>query len=199
MSPLRSGGAAAMLVVLAGCAASSPLHGVLDSPGPAADRADRLQLYAFLVGSWDTRIVAHDESGGRHESRGEIHADWVLEGRAIQDVWLTPPRAERVPGAPLPKLPVTGPWYGTTLRVLDPAKGTWNIQWTDPATGFAAQQVGRADGADIVQSGTLPSGPDLRWRFTRIRADSFLWLGEVSTDGGRSWRLQVEVFATRCG
>lgn len=199
MSGPRSVVVALALAVIAGCAAGSPLHGVLDSPGPAADRADGLQLYAFLVGSWDTRIVAHDEHGGRHESRGEIHADWVLEGRAIQDVWLTPPRAERVPGAPLPQLPVTGAWYGTTLRVWDPALGAWHIQWTDPATGFAAQQIGRADGADIVQRGALPAGPELRWRFTQIRADSFLWLGEVSTDAGRSWRLQVEVFATRRG
>jgi hypothetical protein len=197
MGTLRRAAFAAILTVLGACAASSPLHGVLDSRGPAPDRAEALRTYAFLVGSWDTRIVAHDENGARHESRGEIHADWVLEGRAIQDVWLTPPRAERVPGAPLPQLPVTGAWYGTTLRVYDPKLGTWSIQWTDPATGFAAQQIGRADGDDVVQRGALPGGPELRWRFTKIRADSFHWLGEVSTDNGRSWRLQVEVFATR--
>src|SRR6185503_552969 len=76
--------AAATLTALAACSSPSPLSGVLDSPGPAPDRADKLHLYAFLVGHWDTRIVAFDEDGTRHESRGEIHADWVLEGRAIQ-------------------------------------------------------------------------------------------------------------------
>jgi hypothetical protein len=185
-------------LLLAACAANSPLHGVLDSAGPAPDGGAGSQLYAFLVGRWDTRIVAHEENGTRHESRGEIHADWVLEGRAIQDVWMTPPRAQRPRAAPLPALPVTGAWYGTTLRVFDPRSGAWHIQWSDPATGFFAQQTGSAEGDDIVQRGALPDGTELRWRFTAIRVDSFRWLGEISTDGGRSWRLQVEVFATRC-
>lgn len=186
------------VLVAAACTTASPLAGVLDSPGPAPDRADKLRLYAFLVGHWDTRIVAFEENGTRHESRGEIHAGWVLEGRAIQDVWLTPPRAERKPGT-LPQLPVTGPWYGTTLRVYDPGIDAWHIQWTDPATGFRATQIGRAEGADIVQLGALPAGPNLRWRFTEIAANSFHWLGEVSADGGKTWRLQVEVFAARSG
>ncbi len=67
----------------------------LHSDGPAPDRTKQLELYAFLVGRWDTRILAYDEAGTRHENRGEILADWVLEGRAIQDIWLTPPRSER--------------------------------------------------------------------------------------------------------
>jgi len=175
----------------------APLSGVLDSRGPAPDRADKLSLYAFLIGHWDTRVLAYEEDGTQHESRGEIHAGWVLEGRAIQDVWLTPPRADRHPGQPLPVLPVTGAWYGTTLRVYDPKLDAWHIVWSDPATQFYAQQIGRAEGADIVQRGALPSGVELRWRFTEIKPDSFRWLGEVSADGGANWRLQVEVFAHR--
>jgi hypothetical protein len=196
-------------VCLAGCAAhggrgvdvssakGASFAEVLHSDGPAPDRADAMGLYAFLVGSWDTVVVAYEPDGTRHESRGEIHAGWVLEGRAIQDVWMTPPRAERRPGEPLPALPVTGAWYGTTLRVYDPQLHAWHILWSDPATQFYARQIGRADGADIVQEGALPSGPALRWRFTEITGDSFHWLGEVSTDAGASWRLQVEVFARR--
>src|SRR5262249_54305634 len=129
-------------LVVSACSAPAPLHGVLDSPGPAPDRAQEMRLYAFMIGHWDTRIVAYAEDGKRHESRGEVHAGWALEGRAIQDVWLTPPRAERRPGAPLPELPVTGAWYGTTLRVYDPSLGAWHILWSDPATQFYARQLG---------------------------------------------------------
>ena len=178
-------------------AAASPLAGVLDSPGPAPDRADKLQLYAFLVGHWDTRSVARDDAGASHESRGEVHAEWVLEGRAIQDVWITPPRAERPASGPLPELPVTGAFYGTTLRAYDPTLDAWRIQWSDPATGFYLQQIGRADGADIVQVGELPWGGQARWRFTEIKPDSFHWIGEVSQDAGKTWTVQVEIFATR--
>jgi hypothetical protein len=52
-------------------------------------------------------------------------------------------------------------------------------------------------GPDIVQEGTLASGARTRWRFTKITARSFHWLGEQSTDDGASWRLLVEVLARR--
>src|SRR5215831_13671605 len=185
-------------------AAPEPPHAAffdaLRSGAAARDRAEKLGLYAFLIGDWDARIVAFSPDGARHESRGEIHADWVLEGRAIQDVWITPPRAERpAEGAPLPPLPVTGAWFGTTLRVYDPTLDAWHILWSDPATQFYAQQLGRADEEGIVQEGTLPSGAVLRWRFSEITQDSFHWQGSVSRDGGASWRTQVEVFASRSG
>ena len=166
----------------------------LHSDRPAADRADKMSLYAFLVGSWESEIVAHEESGASHTHRGEIHAGWVLEGRALQDVWMIPLRSERRADA---RLPVTGAWYGTTLRVYDPGIDAWHIFWNDPATQFHARQIGRARGEDIVQEGRLENGAVLRWSFTRIKPQSFHWLGEISTDGGASWRLQVEVLARR--
>ena len=195
--------------VLSGCAtqsasssagrSSSPLIEALHSDGPAPDRAKQMELYAFLVGHWDTEVVGYDEDGTQHASRGEIHAGWVLEGRAIQDVWMTPPRAERRPDEPLPRLPVTGAWYGTTLRIYDPKLDAWHVLWSDPATQIYTRQVGRAAGDEIVQEGKQPSGAILRWRFREITPRSFHWLGEISADGGASWRLQVEVFARRSG
>jgi hypothetical protein len=188
---------APLAFALVACTAPSPLSDALDSPGPAPDRAEALELYAFLVGHWDTRVVAHAEDGSRHESLGEIHAGWVLEGRAIQDVWITPPRSERGPGVPLPDLPVTGAFYGTTLRIYDPTLGAWHIQWSDPVTQYYTQQIGRREGADIVQIGDMPNGAKLRWRFTEIQPDSFHWIGDVSSDGEKTWVVQVEIFARR--
>jgi hypothetical protein len=199
----RAGGAVAASPALSGgspaAAGAGPgaFRDALHSSGPAADRADKMGLYGWLVGSWESEIIAHEESGARHNHRGEIHAGWVLEGRALQDVWITPPRSERRADAPLPQLPVTGAWYGTTLRVYDPGIDAWHIFWNDPATQFYARQIGRARGEDIVQEGRLENGAALRWSFTSIRPQSFHWLGEISTDGGAGWRLQVEVLARR--
>ena len=170
---------------------------VLHSAGPAPDRADKLGLYGFLIGSWETTVIAHEEGGATHTNHGEIHAGWVLEGRALQDVWMLPNRAERRAAAVPPQLPVTGDWYGTTLRVYDPGIDAWHILWSNPASQFYARQIGRARGADIVQNGRHESGALMRWSFTRIKDQSFHWLGEISTDDGASWRLQVEVLARR--
>ena len=98
---------------------------VLHADGPANDRTEKMALYGQFIGSWDTDIVTHEQNGVEHRGNGEIRFGWVLEGRAIQDVWMIPRRAERRPGYPV--LPVAGNWYGTTLRVYDPGIDAWHI------------------------------------------------------------------------
>jgi hypothetical protein len=176
---------------------SSDLIEVLHADGPAADRAERLALYGQFVGDWDTDIVTHAPDGTRHQGQGEIHFGWILEGRAIQDVWMIPRRADR--RADAPAMPVAGNWYGTTIRVYDPDLDAWRITWIDPATNKYYQQIGRKLGADIVQEGTTEAGLRSRWSFTEIAPRSFHWKGEASSDNGATWRLLVEVFARRAG
>jgi hypothetical protein len=174
---------------------SSGLIAVLSANGPATDRAGELELYGQFVGDWDADIVTYGADGNRHQGKGEIHFGWVLEGRAIQDVWMIPRRKDRRPDGPI--MPVAGNWYGTTIRVYDPTLKGWRIYWIDPATNSYRQQIGRKQGKDIVQEGTTETGTLSRWSFTEITPESFHWKGEVSTDKGASWRLLVEVFAHR--
>ena len=147
---------------------------------PAPDRADRMGLYGWLIGSWEMDAVVNADDGTTHKGRGEIHFGWVLEGRAIQDVWILP-----------------GVFYGTTLRVYDPGLDAWHILWSDPLRQFYTRQVGRAHGNDIVQEGTNDAGDATRWSFTEITPDSFRWRGERSRDGGATWQLQAEFLARR--
>ena len=170
----------------------SPFLEALSASGPVQDRASGLQLYAFLVGSWslDVRLPLPDGSSLR--SRGEVHAGWVLEGRAIQDTWIVPAR-----GLPRGQLPAAAEFYGTTLRVYDPGLDAWHILWSDPVRQFYTRQIGRAHGDDIVQEGKNDAGDLVRWSFTRIKPNSFRWLGERSLDAGTTWQLQAEFLARR--
>ena len=111
---------------------------------------------------------------------GEIHFGWVLEGRAIQDVWILP-----------------GIFFGTTLRVYDPGLDAWHILWSDPLKQLYTRQIGRARGSDIVQEGTADGGAAMRWSFTEITPDGFRWTGERSRDGGATWQLQADFRARR--
>jgi hypothetical protein len=174
--------------------ASNELISVLHAETPAADRADKLQLYGRFIGDWETKIIAHDPDGARHEGSGEIHFGWILEGRAIQDVWMIPRLAER-PNAP--PFPVAGNWFGTTIRVYDPTIDAWRIYWIDPARNIFRQQLGRPRGLDIVQEGKTETGALSRWSFTNITPNSFHWLGESSANEDGSWQLMVEVLARR--
>ncbi len=166
----------------------------LHADGPEPTRATELALYGWLVGRWDFDVTTILEDGTTHQGHGEIHAGWVLQGRAIQDVWMIPRLQDRRPG--LEPLPGAGNWYGTTLRIYDPALAAWRILWSDPATGFFTQQIGRAQGRDIVQTGPDPRGGSMRWVFSEIERDSFHWTGEHSGDD-RSWRREVDIRARR--
>ena len=159
---------------------SSSFLDALGADAPAPDRAEKMRLYGWLVGSWTMAAVLHNDDGSRHEGAGEIHFGWVLEGRAIQDVWILP-----------------DVFYGTTLRVYDPGLDAWHILWSDPLRQFYTRQIGRARGEDIVQEGKNDAGEAVRWSFTEITPPSFHWIGERSRDDGKTWQLQAEFFARR--
>jgi hypothetical protein len=152
----------------------------LHAAGPAADRAENLHLYGWLIGSWEMDAVVVKDDGSRHEGKGEIHFGWVLEGRAIQDVWILP-----------------GVFYGTTLRVYDPTLDAWHILWSDPLRQLYRRQIGRASDDGILQEGKDDAGLPVRWRFVEITDNSFKWLGERSPDGGRQWERQATFVARR--
>ena len=105
---------------------------------------------------WET--VRHLDDGTIQKWTGEIHFGWVLESRAIQDVWIRPRR------------PAPSTMYGTTLRIFDLSISRRHIIWADPLNQDHARQIGRAEGKDIVQIGDDSRGLKTRWRFTEITA-----------------------------
>lgn len=160
------------------------------APGPAGE-----PVYGWLIGSWDLDVSEFAPDGTLLRRRpGEWHFAWVLEGRAIQDVWIVPRRGlRRADPAKHDE------YYGSTFRILDPATGQWRIQWTDPVKQAFVTQTGRRVGADIVQEGTDSAGNQRRWSFVDITADGFTWRGEVSADGGATWQKHIEFAARRAG
>jgi hypothetical protein len=160
-------------------------HAVLAAPGRSPTIPDSMDVYGWLIGSWDLEVAA---SG----LRGEVHFGWVLEGRAIQDVWIMPRRSDRTGNEE-----TTQNMYGTTFRMWDPVIQAWRITWKNPAGGHYEEQIGRRIGADIVQVGARPNGTPTRWTFTEITPDSFRWLGEALEADGKTWKLEGEFRARR--
>ncbi len=167
---------------------------VLHAAGPDAEREPKLSLYAFLIGHWDLDVTTIQDDGTTHRGHGEIYAGWVLQGRAIQDVWMIPRLRDRKPG--IEQLSGAGNWYGTTLRSFDPGMDAWHILWNDPATNFFSQQIARARGQDVVQEGPDPRGGTMRWTFSEIQPRSFHWTAERTTDD-LNWRKEVDIRASR--
>jgi len=166
----------------------------LRADGPRPQQAEKLMLYGQFVGSWEGDVFDYEPDGTRRASRGEWHFGWVLEGRAIQDVFIVPPRSSRssIPAGQRNR-------YGTTVRVYDPKTDSWSITWINAVTGVRNTLVGRKQGEEIVQEGIDDDGDKIRWIFSDITANSFRWRGEVSHDQGKTWFKAAEFFLKRTG
>ena len=163
----------------------------LVAAGRSPEIPEAMDLYGWMVGSWELDVVGHDDEGNVIHSSGEAHVGWVLEGRAVQDVFINPRRSDRGPESP-----TFANWYGTTLRIYDSSIHAWRVNWFNPHDGFRAELIGRRRGKDIVQEGKFPDGTDIRWTFSNITENSYRWRGErLEPDG--TWRLQVEFRGAR--
>ncbi|SRR6266851_1244734 len=171
----------------------SPMLDALKADGPAADRVEHMALYGWLIGAWDVEVLDRDANGAIRSARGEWHFDWVLEGRAIQDVFIVPRRTERQSAG----MAIAGNRYGTTLRVPNPEDGTWRIDWSNPVTQARSSMIARKRDDEIVQDGIGADGVPYRWIFSEISDDAFHWRAEVSSDEGRGWTTLTEFRAIR--
>lgn len=167
---------------------------LLRAEGPLATHADGLKLFGRFVGAWDAEVIFYGEDGKeRFRQPGEWSFSWALDGRVIQDVLIYPNAEANLSAA------VGERRIGTTLRHYDAKKDCWKVIWLGATTGFLAVLTGRAVGDEIHIEGPDPEGHALRWMFTAIAQDSFLWRGFISKDGGATWRLTQEMPCRRRG
>ena len=144
-------------------------------------------LFARLAGRW--QLTWTDlRSPDRASTIGELTLGTVLGGRAVQDVWAVPGVTEFGFAQP-PR-----GFYGTTVRLPVPAGG-WRSVWIDTVSHRVRVFEGRetAQGIELI---SRDDQPWLRWRFTEIADDSFVWLGEDSPDG-LSWTPDDRMDARR--
>ncbi len=168
------------------------LSTALMAPARSSEIPDEHDLYGWLIGSWDMDVPHYWVDTRDRELTAEAHFGWVLEGRAVQDVWIMPARPFR--NSNLDRALNS---YGTTLRMWDAASQTWRVTWLNPVTGYQSRLVGRRVRNDIVQIGTHPDGTPIRWIFSQITPDSFRWTGESLNPDGNTWKLEGEFHARR--
>jgi hypothetical protein len=79
------------------------------------------------------------KDGKTTRSSGEWIFGWVMDGRAIQDLFIihsSEARKER--------------YIGMTLRYFDPKSGTWSATFIDPESGAVETLTGGAVGGDRI-------------------------------------------------
>ena len=84
------------------------------------------------------------------------------------------------------------PWEGFTLRLFDPAAGTWSIHWSSTRVPGRLDPpvVGRfTDGLGVFEGEDVLAGRPVRLRFEwRTDPDRPTWTQSFSWDDGATWR-----------
>jgi hypothetical protein len=163
----------------------------LQASRPFDALAEKLRLFGQFVGSWDVEVVNYKPDGSAQSVDAEWHFGWVLEGRAIQDVWIAPRRelrssAENTPGD-----------YGATLRFYDPKIDAWRSTWVGPVKGNVLPFIARQVDDEIVLEGNHEAGVSRKWIFSKITSESFSWRSIESRDGWLTHEKVQEMFARR--
>jgi|SRR6266571_8902234 len=163
----------------------------LAASGPHCDHADELMLFGQFIGDWEAEFTVYGPDGSKQVAKAEWHFGWVLEGRAVQDVFIIPSRSV------LAKSGWTRPDYGTCLRFYDPAIDAWHVVWISPRHGEILSFIAREVGDEIVLEGKDLESTPMRWIFSNTTPDSFHWRRMFSTDCGTTWQLHKEMNVRR--
>jgi len=167
--------------------AQTPLAG-LESSGPEASLKGKLDLFGQFVGDWTFDVTLLREDGSKEQGSGNWHFGWVLEGRAIQDVWIANYHPSK-PGDP-------DHGYGTTLRFYDPKIDAWRVTWISPLSNTIILFTARKIGDEIVMESKNEAGGVFHWIFSDVTPSSFHWRAEGSRDGGKTW-IMTQEFSVR--
>lgn len=86
-------------------------HIALAAQGRSQDIPEAEDVYGWLIGSWDLEVPNYYAVDVASKLiKGEAHFGWVLEGRAVQDIWMVYHRSRQT--GDLEKM-IT---YGTTFN-----------------------------------------------------------------------------------
>ncbi len=163
-----------------------PQIGELNAEGPNEKDKEKLMLFGQFVGDWDILECRFRRDDGTWDTtHGELHWGWILNGKAVQDVWKGVAGEEHEPAD-----------LGTTVRFYSLDLDAWHSIWISPTQDRVLNFVGRKVDEEIVLEAKDTKGKVLHWIFYDITADQFKWRAEESSDGV-SWQKTEEMLIRR--
>jgi len=163
-----------------GCDSRRDMITVLEAMSPHPSLGEQAHVFDQFIGTWECDYANFAENGAITRGKGEVMFGWILDGLAVQDVWTWTAEGS------------TGRELVTDIRFFDSKSGKWRAVWVNPTSFLVKTASGGLVGDRIVLESTATDGSLDRWSFNNIAKDSFVWRGEKSRDGGKTWRLWAE-------
>lgn len=118
---------------------------------------------------------------------------WILEGRAIQDIWICP-KTDIRSSNDYPE-----DEYGTTIRFYDFKEDCIKIIFIGPiSSNLSVFKVSHTED-EIIQDEIMIKDKSRisRWEIKDIKENFFKWESYISKDGRKTWKMDQEVLANR--
>ena len=167
----------------------SDFANALISEMPKKELQEKLSLFGQFIGDWEFEGIFGKGTTDEWCVPGEWLFSWILNGTAIQDVFICPSRKE------MEKNPHPDAEYGTTIRFYDQSTDSWNMCYglSGSMTILEAKQVGE----QIIVENKNDSDALTQWVFSDITSRSFHWQNRTSRDNGATWNVIFELLARR--
>ena len=133
-----------------------------------------------LVGHWDIIFESIDAAGNVQRSfEGEWNWFYILNGFAIQDVFILPPRKK----AEDPKTI----FYGVGIRIYNEEVNKWESVWVDTSNKKLEFREASSNDNEIILYQTNNEGEKIRITYFDMEEKSFEWKQEVFSANKNSW------------
>lgn len=152
------------------------------TPQPAA-QGDTLRWFDFWVGDWDLMWYVKDSI----KLYGENRIEKILGGTTIQENFAGLTRN-------------TKGYEGKSLSIYNSNTKQWQQTWVDNQNTYILFVGGREEESYFFENQRpLPNGKTIAERmvFHHIKPDAFTWDWKSSTDGGKTWAINWQIFYTR--
>lgn len=146
-------------------------------------------LFGRLIGEWEFEYIDNHGTADERHVAGEWIFSWVLDGTAIQDIFICPSREERLEN------PQADAEYGSTLRIYNQMTKAWDVFYgCTGCAGGGFRLEARKVGSTIVL--TEITMRKMQWIFSDMTDTSFHWRNTEILENG-TVKLNCELFATR--
>ena len=153
--------------------------------------SDKIAQWGKLVGNWDIVVDMLDEEGNVAQS---FDAEWnwfyIMNGLAIQDVFILPRRAENIDPSNY--------FIGTGIRVYDDKNKKWQTTWIDTSTKKIEMREAASSDKEIIIIQDSEDGSKLKYTYYDMNDNTFRWKQESMNNSG-GWKVTQTVVAKRKG
>ena len=149
-----------------------------------------IEDWGQLVGNWNIVFESVDQSGNVQQSfEGEWNWFYILNGYAIQDVFILPPRSKATNPDTL--------FYGVGIRIYDETLNKWESVWVDTSNKKLEFREASSKDGEIVLFQTNAKGEKLKITYFEITEQSFEWKQEVFDTTKENWIVTQLIHAKK--